>query len=81
MWILILITGQMHQITLKRMFPTNLADSSSEEHSFESVDLQIFYMDINGKNSVALRSNLKNLEGAHSYVPLVRTSKGRVSES
>lgn len=42
MWMLMLM-GQMHQISLKGMFLTNLADRSSEEHSFESGDLQIFY--------------------------------------
>jgi hypothetical protein len=75
---LILIMGQMHQIILKEISLTNLADRSSEEHSFESKDLQMFYTDISGKNSVALRNNLKDIEGTHSHVPPVRTSRVRV---
>ena len=81
MWILILITGQMHQISLKETFLTNLADCSSEEHSFESGDLRIFYLDVSGKNYVALRSNLKKIEGAHSHVPLLRTRKKSEEET
>jgi hypothetical protein len=63
------------------MFLTNLADRCSEEYSLESKDLQIFCMDVTRKNYVALRSYLKNIDGAHSYVPLVETSQGRERES